>query len=197
MEASAITSSVFGSMQFMVFAALTVCFLIVLGFAALFGGDHDADHDADHDVDGHEGGPSLISFRGFCAFMLGFCATGGIATAYGFGMGGSMMIGVIPGILMALLVWKLSSLLYGQQSNSAIRSGQAIGASGMVTSTINPGQFGEVDVTVGGRSMTYTATSTSKTERLTIGTMITVESEFGGRVVVKRKVAVAPRASVN
>ena len=45
--------------------------------------------------------------------------------------------------------------------------------------------------------MTYTATSTSKTERLTIGTMITVESEFGGRVVVKRKVAVAPRASVN
>jgi membrane protein implicated in regulation of membrane protease activity len=185
--AAGVVEGVFQSMQFLVFTALAVCALLALGIAAFFGGDHGPD--VHHDVD-HGDAPSLLSPRSFFAFMLGFCATGAIATVYGANVVISCVIGFVPGVIMSMLAWLLAYLLHKQQANSSLKSGQVVGCVGIVAVTIPANGRGEVDVSVNHQTVQYAATATSS-ESIPSGTRIKVVLDLGSTVVVERAIAAA------
>ncbi len=190
--AVSIASDILSSMQFLVFAAMVLGALICLGFSAVFGDHHDTDMGHDHDVGhaGGESGPSFLSPRAFFAFLLGFSTAGAIATAYGASAAIATAIGFIPGLVMALIAWGVASFLYKQQANSSLRPGQVIGAHGTVVTAIPAGGIGEVNVSVNGQIVGYTATADG-IGSIKAGTMIVVTQDLGDRVVVKARSAVA------
>jgi membrane protein implicated in regulation of membrane protease activity len=187
MLAASVVEGVFQSMQFIVFTSLAVCALIALGVAAIFGGDHgpDVHHDADHGD-----APSLLSPRSFFAFMLGFCATGAIATIYGANVLISCAIGVIPGVIMSVLAWFLAYVLHKQQANSNLKPGQVVGCLGIVAVTIPANGRGEVDINVNHQTVQYSATAGSS-ESIPSGTRVKVVLDCGTSVVVERAIAAA------
>jgi membrane protein implicated in regulation of membrane protease activity len=189
--AVSIVPGLYQSVQFLVFASLAACALLAVGIAAIFGGDHGVEvhHDIDHG-DAHGGAPSLLSPRSFFAFMLGFCATGAIATLYGANVGWACAFGVIPGAVMTGIAWGLAYVLHKQQANSSLKSGQVVGCTGTVAVSIPSGGSGEVDVRVNGQTVTFSA-STNYAETLLSGTRIKVILDLGGTVVVERAIAAA------
>lgn len=189
-----VAEGILSSMQFLVFGALFLAGLICLGIAAMFGGDHDAD--GDHDMghveqatDGqgeHGNAPSFLSPRVFFAFMVGFGAAGTIATIYGYKAGVATAIGFIPGLVMAMIAWGFAVLFYKQQANSNLRPGQVVGASGTVVTPIPVGGMGEVNVSVNGQIIGFTALSEDGQNVLAAGARIRVINDLGGKVVVRK-----------
>lgn len=189
--AVSITSGVLGTTQFLVFGAIAICGLIALGVAAIFGGDHDVDHDADvgHDA-GHDGGgehggaPSFLSPRVFFAFMLGFGSVGAMATAYGASSLLASALGIIAGLVMATLAYAVGYVMYKQQANSALKPGQVVGKTGTVVTAIPDNGLGEVNVSVGGQIVPFTALSIDN-KPIRAGVMITVVQDLGDKILVR------------
>ena len=181
------------TMQFLVFLALTIAGLIFLGAAVLFGGhhdgfghDHDMGHGGDHDSD-QGSAPSFLSPRVFFAFLTGFGGAGAIATAYGASSAQATGIGFIPGFVMAAIAWGVAYYLFKEQANSSIRPGQVIGAIGTVVTTIPAEGIGEVNVSVNGQIVPYTAASEKSSETIRAGARVRVVQEFGGRLTVRQE----------
>lgn len=91
-----------------------------------------------------------LSTTGLAAGVAMFCFVAGIMVGAGFPLG----IAAIPGTAAALTVLVGTSWLIYRLRNtgdSTDTSAQAaVGARGIVVTAVLPGQFGEVDVTVGG-----------------------------------------------
>lgn len=200
MLASGLAEGVFSTMQFLVFLALAIGGLIMLGFSAIFGGHHDgemghdihAGHEADHGSgeQGQESAPSFLSPRIFFAFLTGFGVAGAIATVYGAPAAWATGIGFIPGMVMAVIAWFTGWYLFNQQVNSSLRPGQVVGASGTVVTAIPVKGLGEVNVSVNGQIVSYTALlSEDQTADLPAGVRIRVTDDLGDKVVVKKAAA--------
>jgi membrane protein implicated in regulation of membrane protease activity len=192
-----IVTGVLSSVQFLVFLALAIGGLMMLGFSAIFGGHHDGEiggHEAGHGGDGHDhdAAPSFLSPRVFFAFLTGFGVAGAIATVYGAPAAWATGIGFIPGMVMAFLAWFTAHYLFTQQANSSLRPGQVVGASGTVVTAIPLKGMGEVNVSVNGQILSYTALlSEDQTSDLPAGARIKVTQDLGDKVVVKKAVAAA------
>ena len=193
--AISITSGVLGTTQFLVFGALAICGLIALGAAAIFGGGHDADvggHDLSHDADSDGGGdhgsaPSFLSPRVFFAFMLGFGSVGAMATSFGTSALLASALGILAGVVMALLAYSVGYVMYKQQANSALRPGQVVGKIGTVVTAIPSHGLGEINIAVGGQMVQFTALTTDGSP-ISEGTMIVVLQDLGGKVTVRKSV---------
>ena len=85
---------------------------------------------------------------------------------------------------MALIAWGLAVMFHNQQANSSIKPGQVVGTKGTVVTAIKEGGIGEVNVSVGGQILGYTATA-EKGAGIKAGTPITVIADLGDRVIVK------------
>jgi membrane protein implicated in regulation of membrane protease activity len=190
-----LVEGVLSSMQFLVFLALAIGGLIMLGFSAIFGGHHDGEmggHDAEHGGDGHdhEAAPSFLSPRIFFAFLTGFGVAGSIATVYGASPAWATGIGFIPGLVMASIAWMTAYYLINQQANSNLRPGQVVGATGTVVTAIPVKGLGEVNVSVNGQILSYTALlAGDQTSPLPAGERIKVMEDLGDKVVVKKALA--------
>ncbi len=180
------------SMQFLVFLSMAIGGLICLGFAAIFGGHHDGemghdighvDHAGDHASE-HGTGPSFLSPRVFLAFLTGFGVAGAIATVYGAGPGLATGIGFIPGLVMAILAWFVAYYLFKEQVNSSIRPGQVVGSIGTVVTAIQAGGLGEINVSVNGQIVPYTAVAEDGETPFRVGTRVKVIRDLGDKVSV-------------
>lgn len=194
MFATALVGGLLSSMQFLVFLGLAIGGLVCLGFAAIFGGhhdgfghDHDIGHGADHGDSEQGSAPSFLSPRVFFAFLTGFGVAGAIATVYEAGAALATSIGFIPGLVMATVAWAIGYYLFKEQSNSSIRPGQVVGASGTVVTTIYAGGVGEINVSVNGQIVPYMAMAEDNGGSIQQGTRVQVVRDLGDRVTVKKE----------
>lgn len=158
------------TLQLVVFLTITLGSFIILAITffagSVFGADHDIPHDHElggHDVSTDHGGEygstvSIFSPKIFFVFLAAFGAGGSIASIYGssaiIASGWGMAVGVVFG---AVAYFSLS-LLYKAQVNSVVRTTDAVGQVGFVSTSIGgEGGIGEVEVNLSGQSKTYTA----------------------------------------
>jgi membrane protein implicated in regulation of membrane protease activity len=111
---------------------------------------------------------------------------GSIATVYGAGPGLATGIGFIPGLIMAVIAWFVAYFLFKEQANSSIRPGQVVGAMGTVVTVIQSGSLGEVNISVNGQIVPYTAISEDGESAFQVGTRVKVIRDLGDKVTVRR-----------
>lgn len=147
-----------------IFVALAFFGLILLLGGSIFGHDHDHDggfdHDHDHDGD-HEGGSepsvSIFSTKVIGTFVMGFGAAGFVASYYGCNWLSASLVGLGFGVLLGLVMYAVLRLIYGQQSTSMVRPAEFVGRFGVVTTSIDAGSVGSVDVSCGDQTKNYLA----------------------------------------
>ena len=144
----------------------------MLALSFVFGGaDHEVDHDSDHETDHDHGGGnmSILSFKVFWMFLVGFGAGGYFSSLSGTSVIIASLWGLFGGLVMGAIGYFLMNYLYKRQGNSVVRTSSVIGSTAIVDTTILPGQIGEVRCSVDGRSEYFQA-------RSRIGTPIPVAS---------------------
>lgn len=119
---------------------------------SMFSG-HDGDISADHEVGGdHDSeGVSIFSFRSIVVFLTGFGAVGAIATYYGCSMMVSSILGILSGVVLAFVAWRLMVIIMKQQASSTINYNTLVNKTGVVTTTISVNGMGEVMVEASGQ----------------------------------------------
>jgi membrane protein implicated in regulation of membrane protease activity len=170
--------------QLLVFGALMVAALIVLGVSALFGhGDHDTGgHDA-HLGSGDGPTVSFLSPRVFATFLLGFSAAGLVATEYRWSPLAASGAGVGAGLVFGWLARMMFSFFYSQQSDSSMQTSNAIGSQAEVTVPIPDQGNGEVSLTIQGRFQVFPARAQDG-RPVPKGRVVKVVGNNGGILVV-------------
>ena len=181
------------------FFAITVAGILLVAGGALFGHDHDhdghgfdhgADHGADHgshDADhGNMPTVSIFSTKVVGTFVMGFGAAGFLATYNRMDTDVASLIGVGTGFLLGLSMYGVMRVLYSQQGDSLIYTNQAVGKIGIVTSAIEPGALGKVDVGFGDISQTYLARAQNPEDAIARGSRVRVAEYHGSELVVER-----------
>lgn len=178
------------------YAMVVLVGLCLLGISSLFGGgdhdfDHDIDHDIDHDVDhdaGHETGHghnmSFLSFTVISAFITGFGAGGFVGARLNFGAMGSSFFGIMGGLFVGFLAYTFFNYLYKHQINSAVKVSSFIGCTGVVETSIYPGQVGQVSCRIGDQQELFLARA--RTNNLVpVGSRVTVSEVTGSTLIVE------------
>ena len=96
-------------------------------------------------------------------------------------------LGILAGVVMALLAYSVGYVMYKQQANSALRPGQVVGKIGTVVTAIPSHGLGEINIAVGGQMVQFTALTTDGSP-ISEGTMIVVLQDLGGKVTVRKSV---------
>lgn len=173
----------------LIFLAIMLGGIVILIGGSIFGHDHDSD--VDHDVDGdadHDHGEatvSLFSPKVIGTFIMGFGASGGIAKFYHMDNVGASLIGVGSGIVLGLLMYFAMRLMYSQQGWTTVKNSQAVGQTGMVIVSIDPGEVGQVKVNLGEQSETFFARSADPSRPIPRGASVRVKDEKGGELLVE------------
>ena len=176
----------------LIFLCITVAGFILLVGGSLFGHDHDGHVDHGHDA-GHgvEAAVSVFSVKVIGTFILGFGAGGAIAAYYGANPLVASLIGLAVGFLMGLLMYGIMRLIYGQQANSIVTTGTAVGEIGTVTTAIGSEGTGEVDLTLRGQNRTFLARS-ADAKPISRGRRVEVVHTAGSQLVVREVPETAP-----
>ena len=141
---------------------------LVLLVTLMFGGGHDADLHVDvggmdigHDVDHGDGGSehSWFSVKVISAFATAFGAGGAIVRSFHGSIVLSLVIALAFGLLIAVVADAIIGLFYRQQASSSYSIADLAGKTGTVTLPILPGGTGEVRVSLGSTSETFSARS--------------------------------------
>lgn len=158
-----------------------------------FGGDHDMDHGGEHGGEHHDGdhgesginlSPSiLLSVRGMALLATGFGGVGFVTHVYTGKILFSTISGMLAGYVFAILIVGALRSLTKQQANSLIQSTSAVGVTGIVATSILPGEIGEVRLVVSGTEMTRLALAADDTH-LKAGTPVVVNRVEGGTLIV-------------
>ena len=175
----------------LIFISIAIASFLVLASSFFFGHDHDTDHaDAGH-VDGghdlsHDAEPtiSFFSIKTIATLTMGFGAAGTIAREYGADYLISSLWGLGTGGALSLLMYLMLKLIYRQQSSSLVQTASAIGATAMVTVSIDPGAPGQVGIELGGQYLTFIATSARRTA-IPKGRTVRVVNVVGSELVVE------------
>ncbi len=180
--------------SFAVFMALAIAGVIVLVGGMLFGAGHDLGHDLIHEMghhggshggDGHHDQPiSIFSIKIIATFVMAFGAAGSIATYLGLSPLVSSLIGVAAGVAVGFLVLIGLRSLYANQSEPEPSSASVAGKIGIVTTQIDPGQLGEVEVSVGMGRRAYRARSAVR-RSISPGTRVKVVEVNGTEIFVE------------
>ena len=129
---------------------------------------------------------SVLSFKVLWMFTVGFGAGGFFSARTGFDVLSSSIWGICVGFVMASLGYFLMNYLYKHQGSSVIKVESAIGLHAVVDTAIEPGKFGEVHCTVGGRVEYFQACSTGGTF-IPASSLVLVTKTIGNMLVVEKE----------
>ena len=172
--------------MFIFFAIACFGFIVLVG-GSLFGGhDHDHSHDFgyghDH-IGGNEPTVSIFSMKVIGTFIMGFGATGTIAKYYKADTVLASVAGIGGGIILGFVMYLTLKVIYGQQSNSLVRTEETLNQIGVVTLGIDPGALGKVEVSIGDIRRIYMARSLGNTSFVK-GDRVKVVDCHGSQLVV-------------
>jgi membrane protein implicated in regulation of membrane protease activity len=171
------------------FLAVAVgCFLLLLA-SMVFGHDHDHDADHDHDVDhdhggGHASPMSPFSVKVILTFGVGFGAGGYIGARNDLLWLGSLLSGLLGGLVIGGIGYAFLNALYTRQGSSTVQPKLLVGATGIVDTTIDPGSVGRVVVSLPSGRETFLAKSATG-ERLALNTSVKIVRVEGAIVSVE------------
>ncbi|MFH1777162.1 MAG: hypothetical protein ABH952_06375 [Candidatus Omnitrophota bacterium] len=132
-----------------IYGLMTVFSAVFLFLIAIGGGDTEVGVDADVDVGGFDGnvpesaGPGMLNLKLILSFILGFGAAGYMAVFLSWSIY-HVIAGLIGGIVIWFMVYKVLSWLYKQQATSHVRGISFVGAEGTITVPIPKGGAGEI-----------------------------------------------------
>jgi membrane protein implicated in regulation of membrane protease activity len=137
------------------------------------------------DIDFDVGGVSLMPL--LLAFVAMFGVGGLIGTeALNLGSGPASLVGAVSGLLGAVIVYFLFSVLRRAEAPEAFSLSDLVGHSGRVTVGIRAGHNGSVLLTYGGASHELTATADTD---LVAGSVVSVTAVVGGTLIVAPQTA--------
>lgn len=167
---------------------LALGFIVLVG-GSIFGHDSEIDHDlGGHDVHGHDGDHdsvvSIFSTKVLGTFVLGFGGAGAIATYYGLPAVLSSCAGIAAGFVMGAIMYAIMKGMYGHQANSLVSINDLVDQTGIVITPIDEGTVGEVTVSLGSQTLTYTARGNAG-RAISKGRNIRVVATMGSQLLVE------------
>lgn len=185
-----------------VFLSIFIVGVTISSLSIFFGGhgdhdtdadaDGDADHDADHDGDNdgeHDGGGlqglsvAVFSIRGMALLSTGFGGVGLVVYLYTGKILFATVCGALFGYGFAMLILYGLRIFKAQQSNSIISTEEAVGGTGIVTTSIPQGGYGQVRIVIDGVEMYKMSTSTTG-DPIKEGSLVHVDRVTGGTLSV-------------
>ena len=125
----------------------------------------------------------LLDSRVIAVFITAFGGFGVIGTQVGFGAVGSSMIGLLGGVLFAVVVSLFGRFLVAQQASSTVTDKDLVGRTAQVSVAIKPGTIGQITAIVGDERVERIARAKDGTE-IAAGSIVKVESIIGDSVIV-------------
>jgi len=177
----------------LIFVAIAIAAFFLVAGSFLFGHDHDIGHDISHDHDlahddlAAENEPtiSIFSTKVIFTMIMGFGAAGAIARFYGANLALSSGIGVVFGVIIALVMYGILELIYKQQATSTMSVSSLIGSVGSVTVGIDKDSVGEVSILAQGQYNTQPAISADG-QAIPKMSNVKVVNISGGKLVVEK-----------
>lgn len=134
---------------------------------------------------GQGDGPGPLSSRVVFAFVTAFGGMGTILTYYAMPDLVTIVLSLVAGFAGGAVVWAFTYTMFRQSATTQLKDADFAGATGRVTMEIPGGvRYGEVSVSVGGRSETWFAVSADG-EPIPANAVVTVVSRNGGRLTVR------------
>jgi membrane protein implicated in regulation of membrane protease activity len=156
------------------FAFLLVS-LVVGDIFEMFGGSPDI---GSADVDF-----GFLDSRVLAVLITAFGGFGAIGVQMGFGAVASSLIGLLGGVIFAMVVSLFGRFLVAQQASSTVTDDSLLGRSAQVTVTIKPGAIGQITCRIGDERVERIARSKDGTE-IPAGALVKVDSIAGDSVIV-------------
>ena len=151
--------------------------LVVGDIFEMFGGSPDIGADAGVDF-------GFLDSRVIAVFVTAFGGFGAIGAQMGFGAVASSLLGLLGGIIFAVVVSLFGRFLVGQQASSTFTDDALIGKTAQVTVTIKPGEMGQISTRIGDERVDKIARSKDG-EEIKAGTTVTVAGVAGDSVLVE------------
>lgn len=107
--------------------------MMVIAFFADIGGDGDADVSG-----GADGDAGHFSLRAIVGFLLGFGWGGYVAVQSGIGTAGSILAGLVLGVLLFFIVASIMRFIYSLKTDGSLNYSSLVGMTGTVYVTIPP-----------------------------------------------------------
>jgi len=174
----------------LVFVAIAVASFILVAGSFLFGHDHDvgSDHgDIGHDVDSASDATiSIFSTKVLGTLFMGFGAAGAIASMYGMSHLIASLIGLGCGGVLGAVMYLVLGVFYGQQASSLVPTSAAVGCTGTVVVSIDPGQNGEVGISIESQYSTHSASSADGSA-IPKGQTVRVVKVMGSHLIVAKE----------
>ena len=157
------------------FAFLLVS-LVVGDVFEMFGGTPDIGVDSNVDF-------GFLDSRVLAVLITAFGGFGAIGAQMGFGTVVSSLIGLLGGVVFAVVVSLFGRFLVGQQASSTVTDDSLLGRSAQVTVAIKPGEIGQIACRVGDERVERIARSRDGSG-IAAGTLVKVDSIAGDSVIV-------------
>lgn len=174
----------------LIFIAIALASFLLVAGSFLFGG-HDGDHGGDHvhhdfSHEGADADPTISFFspRVIGTLTMGFGAAGAIARYYGANNLVASLWGLGSGVMLAIVMYQMTKIIYKQQASSLVATETTIGTTGVVTTAIDANGIGEVSLTVAGQYRVYLAKA-AKGKGINKGSTVKVVSVVGSQLVVE------------
>jgi len=133
-------------------------------FSGLFGGDHDFNiHLGSHEIadvhtgDGMHIGPSFFNLRAIAAFVTGFGAMGWLLTSIGWNAYLAALPSLGVGLLMALITYGITLMLFKQQSSSSYSPKEIVGQQAELVIPIPANDCGQIALVYKGSRIVHAA----------------------------------------
>ena len=167
-----ITFLIIGSVGFLF---LLISF-IVGDLFDMIGLDFDADLDG-----GNEFG--VFDSRVISVFLTAFGGFGAIGTSIGYGAVGSLLFGLLGGVVFGAIVFFFGKFLYNQQSSSSVTMDDLIGRTAQVVVSIKPNQLGQISCRIGEERVEKVARTVGGAE-IKAGSIVRIDSINSDAVMV-------------
>ncbi len=151
--------------------------LVVGDLFEFFGGTPDIGVDSGVDF-------GFLDSRVLAVFITAFGGFGAIGVQIGFGAVASSFLGLLGGVVFAVVVSLFGRFLVGQQASSSFSDDALIGRTAHVTVTIKPGEVGQISTRIGDERVDKIARSRDG-EEIKAGTTVTVAGIAGDSVLVE------------
>ena len=150
--------------------------LVVGDVFEMFGGTPDIGVDSNVDF-------GFLDSRVLAVLITAFGGFGAIGVQMGFGAVASSLIGLLGGVVFAVVVSLFGRFLVGQQASSTVTDDSLLGRSAQVTVAIKPGAVGQITCRVGDERVERVARSRDGNE-IPTGAVVRVDSIVGDAVIV-------------
>ncbi len=171
-----------------IFVAIMTIGVTYLLISIVFGGliDFDGDIDIDGALDATESEATGLGCSVISAFLSGFGSVGLLGSLSGLSLIGSIIAGVIFGVIVGKLFTTVMQYVLRQQSNDLLTTQSLIGKMARITVDIPAGQTGEALVE-SESLIKYAVKAVSDEVELKKGDYVEIIDVHDGRIFVKKK----------